>query len=448
MLDIPLTSLVVTVASAFFLCALAVGGGVGGGALYMPVYVGLLEDAHLAVPLAKITTNGVAWSAFFFNLFAAHPDDKRRPLINYDVALIMEPLTLIGTIIGVALNVVLTSGHVLVTLVTVLGFTAYRTIAKGLAQREKELAFLKEREESGNTPLQAGRSIQLERFPSTTVQGLSGSEDRDPLLTDPASSSSTGRWFPWDKFSMMLALWVFHICCLTYADGPFAIVCGSPDQQGALVLNLAVQTIFTLVWRRRCLKQQSEKQFQQSAAAQSLASQPLTLFADESSKGSGGHLVHESFQFGEANTLVYPFLSGVAGVCAGSLGIAGGLIKGPLMVDWGLAAQSATATAIFMIMFTSSSTILQFIILGRLDLHMSILLWLTGFSGGLLGSKIVAHILKRLNRQSFVTLFLGFIIVASAVCMCSVVVLQITGVFAQPKLDDNLDYCALAAAHR
>lgn len=48
------------------------------------------------------------------------------------------------------------------------------------------------------------------------------------------------------------------------------------------------------------------------------------------------------------------------------------------MLNWGLAAQSATATAIFMIMFTSSSTVLQFVLLGRLDLQMGSLFWLTG----------------------------------------------------------------------
>eukprot|EP00392_Amoebophrya_sp_AT5.2_P016036 g16274.t1 len=225
----------------------------------------------------------------------------------------MEPLTLIGTILGVALNVVLTSGHVLFTLVTVLGFTAYRTIEKGFKQREKELKFIADQAANGEQ---------------------------------------------------------YFFC------------------------------------------------------------------------------PNENFHFGTMNTLAYPLLSGVAGVCAGSLGIAGGLIKGPLMVDWGLAAQSATATAIFMIMFTSSSTILQFIILGRLELKISLLLWFTGFGGGLLGSKIVADVLRKIDRQSFVTFFLGFIIVASAVCMSSVVLLQMLGIFPQPRSDaGDLDYCDLAALH-
>lgn len=50
--------LIITIGIAWMLCALAVGGGVGGGALYMPIYVQFFQDAHVAVPMAKITTNG------------------------------------------------------------------------------------------------------------------------------------------------------------------------------------------------------------------------------------------------------------------------------------------------------------------------------------------------------------------------------------------------------
>ena len=40
----------------------------------------------------------------------------------------------------------------------------------------------------------------------------------------------------------------------------------------------------------------------------------------------------ETFQFGEISTIFYPFASCIAGVCAGALGIAGGLIKGVLVL--------------------------------------------------------------------------------------------------------------------
>mmetsp|Transcript_11179 Transcript_11179/g.27341 ORF Transcript_11179/g.27341 Transcript_11179/m.27341 type:complete len:455 (+) Transcript_11179:261-1625(+) len=454
MVDVDSVSLAITVCAAFLLCALAVGGGVGGGALYMPVYVGLLDDAHIAVPLAKITTNGVAWSAFFFNLFARHPDDSSRPLINYDVALIMEPLTLIGTILGVALNVVLTSGHVLFTLVTVLGFTAYRTIEKGFKQREKELKFIADQAANGEQPAPAQEL--------TPVASFGG--ERAALLDDAVESTAAAEKpiaFPWPKILTMVGLWLFHCACLTYAGGPFAIGCGNLEQRGAIVMNVLVQTLFTLCWRSHCLRKQAAKHASEfgdttstllAASSQGGREGSSTTPAGTSSisttTSGGRRLLQENFHFGTMNTLAYPLLSGVAGVCAGSLGIAGGLIKGPLMVDWGLAAQSATATAIFMIMFTSSSTILQFIILGRLELKISLLLWFTGFGGGLLGSKIVADVLRKIDRQSFVTFFLGFIIVASAVCMSSVVLLQMLGIFPQPRSDaGDLDYCDLAALH-
>ena len=118
------------------------------------------------------------------------------------------------------------------------------------------------------------------------------------------------------------------------------------------------------------------------------------------------------------------------------------------MVNWGLAAHSATATAIFMIMFTSSSTIVQFALLGRLSLDISLIFWFTGFAGGFVGSKIISNVIKKIGRQSFVTFFLATIIVASGVCMCSVVILQMLGVFDKPTLKGE-DFCEIAAnSHR
>merc|ERR1719329_1707722 len=122
--------------------------------------------------------------------------------------------------------------------------------------------------------------------------------------------------------------------------------------------------------------------------------------ADKESLG----IDNSSYKVDESSTLIYPLLSGFAGICAGGLGIAGGLIKGPLMLNWGLAPQASTATAIFMILFTSSSTILQFILLGRLNLSQAMCFWFIGFAGGLVGSKIVAELMKRCGRQWQITI--------------------------------------------
>ena len=59
-------------------------------------------------------------------------------------------------------------------------------------------------------------------------------------------------------------------------------------------------------------------------------------------------------------------VSACAGVLAGLLGIGGGLVKGPLPLELGMRPQAAAATSGFMVLFTASSTTLQFLLAGAL----------------------------------------------------------------------------------
>jgi uncharacterized membrane protein YfcA len=59
----------------------------------------------------------------------------------------------------------------------------------------------------------------------------------------------------------------------------------------------------------------------------------------------------------------FPLYSFVSGLMAGLLGIGGGLILGPLLLELGLHPLVSTATSNFLVLFTSSSTSVQFILL-------------------------------------------------------------------------------------
>jgi len=53
----------------------------------------------------------------------------------------------------------------------------------------------------------------------------------------------------------------------------------------------------------------------------------------------------------------------LSGILAGLLGIGGGLILGPLLLELGLHPIVSTATTNFLVLFTSSSTSIQFFLL-------------------------------------------------------------------------------------
>jgi len=393
-----------TALAAFIFCALAVGGGVGGGALYMPIYVLVTGDAHVAVPLAKVTTNGVGWSAFIFNMWMQHPHHS-GPLIDYDVSLILEPLTLVGTIGGVILNVYSSTAVVLTLLVLVLTPTAWATLSKGLKQRQDARTCVDHASRgSGEIELSEqaapSRSLSMssresQNAPNTPL-AQTVSEQAQAILAEDMKQ------FPGHKILLMVLIWCAHAYGLYQAGGPTGILCGGWYPKVIVSIVITFHILFTLSWRRYMLQRQ--------ALRINLGIEHTCLYSID-----------------KRSTVVYPVLSGGAGICAGGLGIAGGLIKGPLMLQWGLAPQASTATAIYMIMFTSSSTILQYALLGRLRVAPAVTFWLVGFSGGLVGSKAVAHIMKKCGQQWQITVGLGLLIVLSGLCMSLVSLLQVFG---------------------
>lgn len=119
--------------------------------------------------------------------------------------------------------------------------------------------------------------------------------------------------------------------------------------------------------------------------------------------------------------LIFPIYCIVAGVAAGLLGIGGGMVKGPIMLEMGILPPVQSATASFMILFTSSSTTLQFVIAGQFpgNLQYDYALWfaLCGFLGGLTGQSVVSYLVKKYKRESIIVYLLSVTIGISAVAM-------------------------------
>lgn len=128
------------------------------------------------------------------------------------------------------------------------------------------------------------------------------------------------------------------------------------------------------------------------------------------------------------NTILYPILCSGAGIAAGLLGIGGGMVKGPLLLEMGLLPQVVAATSAFMIvsyficfcpnilinqLFTASSTVTQFLILGVLPWDYGSLFAVLGFVAALLGQYIIAKIIKQYGRPSLLVFLIATIIAVS-----------------------------------
>merc|ERR1712154_446852 len=77
------------------------------------------------------------------NLKKFHPTRSHRPLTDFSTLLIFEPMLLVGTIIGVLLNVMFPDILILILLAMVLSYAVLRTSRKGIRLWKTETIQLK-----------------------------------------------------------------------------------------------------------------------------------------------------------------------------------------------------------------------------------------------------------------------------------------------------------------
>ena len=117
---------------------LAAGGGIGGGGMLVPLYVLIMGfSPKYAIPLSNITVFGGACANFIMNQRKRHPTAD-RPLMDWDLILVMQPMTIAGALLGSFLNKLLPELILTISLVLLLGYTTHTTLKKGFQAYAKE----------------------------------------------------------------------------------------------------------------------------------------------------------------------------------------------------------------------------------------------------------------------------------------------------------------------
>ena len=116
----------------------ASASGIGGGGLLVPIYLIVMGwSVKNAVPLSNATIFGNAVTNIIINFPLRHPTAD-RPLVDFDLALVLIPMELTGSLVGVLLNILFPQWLTLVCLFVLLISTTYRTYHKGKATWMKE----------------------------------------------------------------------------------------------------------------------------------------------------------------------------------------------------------------------------------------------------------------------------------------------------------------------
>lgn len=124
-------------------CFIAAGGGIGGGGLNTPILLVILKFSYSeSVLLSLATVAGNYIAQFLLNHNLRHPAAPSRPLIYWDVVLILLPAQLGGANIGALLLQVLPETLILIMALFVTVFALLGTFRKLVyhVQRENDSA--------------------------------------------------------------------------------------------------------------------------------------------------------------------------------------------------------------------------------------------------------------------------------------------------------------------
>merc|ERR1712153_200458 len=368
----------------------AAGGGIGGGGVQVPVFIMVCGfPAKLAIPLSNVTIFGGSISNCFLNLQKRHPS-ANRPLIDFDLVNVMEPLTIAGAIIGSLLNKLLPGWLITLMLVVVLGLTGLKTFKSGINRWAKESA-----EMEGVSEGVSMMDVSKKMSGYGAVASEAGNQAEFDALVEEESK------VPMDKILLLVICFIGTVSFGilrgdTAGHGPLGLTCGSFWYMVLLMAPLPWVLVISMYQRRLLIDMHATK-----------------TRLDYYSK----NIVEGDIHWDERATVVYPLICSVAGMCAGLFGIGGGIVKGPLMLEMGVDPQVSSGTSAFMILFTAGAASVSFALFGLLQLNYSVFFFVFGLIFTYIGQKLSNWAISNGGRSSIIIFIIAIVICSSTFLM-------------------------------
>ena len=101
---------------------------------------------------------------------------------------------------------------------------------------------------------------------------------------------------------------------------------------------------------------------------------------------------------------MYPLLAIFAGIMGGLLGIGGGMIVSPILMELGVIPTVNSATTAVVVLVISSSSTLQFLLMDTLDPDYMFFFMAIGIVGTIIGKTLISYAIKQYGRRSVVML--------------------------------------------
>ncbi|XP_057460175.1 sulfite exporter TauE/SafE family protein 4-like [Actinidia eriantha] len=365
----------------FFGSAFGTVGGVGGGGIFVPMLTLIVGfDTKSAAALSKCMIMGASASSVWYNLRVPHPC-REVPIIDYDLALLFQPMLMLGITVGVALSVVFPYWLITVLIIILFIGTSSRSFFKGIEMWKEETILKKE------------MTQQRETFVNSRGELLIDAE-YDPLVPREEKTPMEILRFNvrWKRLLVLLLVWVCFLLLQVIKN------------------DMAVCSAW--YWLIFCI--------QFPVALGVFGYECVTLYKESKKRRSTGNTesVCEATLEWTPLQLAFCALCGIlGGTVGGLLGSGGGFILGPLLLEIGVIPQVASATATFVMMFSSSLSVVEFYLLKRFPIPYALYLIAVSILAGFWGQFFIRKLITFLKRASLIVFILSAVIFASALTM-------------------------------
>ncbi|ERM98586.1 hypothetical protein AMTRI_Chr05g66480 [Amborella trichopoda] len=365
----------------FFGAAFGSVGGVGGGGIFVPMLTLIIGfDPKSSTAISKCMIMGAAGSTVYYNLKLRHPT-LDLPIIDYDLALLFQPMLMLGISIGVTFNVIFADWMVTVLLIILFIGTSTKAFMKGVETWKKE-TILKEEAAKRLEGYESNGGEEVEYTPLPSGPGNGSAQSK---ASRDAEVSVIENVY-WKELSLLVSVWVaFLVLQLMKTNTTTCSV-------EYWVLNLLQVPV---------------------AVGVSLY-EAVSLYKGWrviASKGNAGT------NWKIRQLVLYCFCGILAGMVGGLLGLGGGFILGPLFLELGIPPQVSSATATFAMTFSSSMSVVEYYLLKRFPVPYAVYFALVASGAALVGQHVVRKIIILLGRASLIIFILAFTIFVSAITL-------------------------------
>ncbi|KAK9733414.1 hypothetical protein RND81_04G066800 [Saponaria officinalis] len=381
-------------------------GGVGGGGIFVPMLTLIVGfDTKSAAALSKCMIMGASGASVWYNIRVEHPT-KEVPILDYDLALLFQPMLMLGINLGIAFSVVFPYWLITILIIFLYLGTSSWSFCKGIVMWKNETILKNELEKQQETLANSRGEFIIDA-------------NYEPL--NPTAEKSTIDIIRfnlnWKRLLLLVIVWVIFVLLQILEKDVAA--CST----WYWVLNLIQFPVAFGVFGYEAIKLYEEGKKRKI-------------------RGNTESVCGASIEF-TPMTISFCGLCGlIGGTVGGLLGSGGGFILGPLLLEIGVIPQVASATATFVMLFSSSLSVLEFYFLRRFPIPHALYLMsislLAGFWGQYFARKLVAF----LKRASIIVFILSAVIFASALTMGVIGIEKSIQMINNHEFMGFLDFCA------